>query len=507
MSGFINRRRFIKDAGLSAAALALMPYAAKAQKRGNLKLAGPPKNIVILGGGLAGLAAGYELKRAGHKVTILEARKQPGGRVRTLRNFSDGQYAEAGALSFPQEHAFTWGYATDFGLPIQLSFRFGLESVAHIRGSRFRIGAGGAADIPFSLKSNERQAGVYGLPSLYLGNFMNQVGNPRKPGWPPESLRELDDISLGQLLRDLGASDGAIDIIAASQLGILGFGLDSISALDGVVTEAIATVAAFYEIAGGNDLLPKAFKQRVTKKVFKKKSVALRIEQNENSVTVTYSRKGVIETITADRVICTLPFPVLKDIDVFPAFSPDKQQVMEDIKLTPITRTYLQFRERVWEQDRLDGNGITDLDIQNTYSPTLVQGGRRGILASYAGGQRALDLGAMSEKDRQSRVLNRMGKVFGGLDSRYESGTSQIWHEDEWARGGFAYFAPGQITELLPIARRPEGRIHFAGEHTSLWHGWMNGALESGNRAAEEVNEDESAESITVSSARRFHPV
>ena len=120
------------------------------------------------------------------------------------------------------------------------------------------------------------------------------------------------------------------------------------------------------------------------------------------------------------------------------------------------------------------------------------------MLTSYAGGQRALDLSALSERDRQSFVLRQMGNLFSGLDSGYEGGTSQIWHEDQFARGAFAYFEPGQMTTLLPIAQRPEGRVHFAGEHTSAWHGWMNGALESGNRAAAEVNDAGSAAEMAV---------
>jgi monoamine oxidase len=501
MSSKIDRRQFIKEMSLAAAALALSAGVRRAEARGQITLAGPPKNVVILGGGLAGLAAAYELKRAGHKVTILEARKAAGGRVRTLRNFSEGQYAEAGPVSFPQNHTFTLGYAEDFGLPVIPSIRFGLESIAHVRGSRFRITGGGAANVPFSLKASEREAGVFGLPALYLGSYMRDVGNPRRSDWPPESLRAIDGITLKQLLEDLGASDGAIDLIEASQLGLLGFGLDSFSALDGVVTETIASGGLFHEIQGGNDQLPNALKKRV-KKQFKKQAVVLAITQNETSVTVTYSQGGVVQTITADRAICALPFPILSGIEVSPPFPEDKQRAIREIKLTPVTRAFLQFQTRVWEQDRLDGYGITDLSIQNTYSPTLTQGGKRGILATYTGGERALFWGAMSEKDRQTMSLNKLGSLFNGLSNNYESGTSQIWHEDEWARGAFTYFQPGQITELLPVAQRPEGRIHFAGEHTSAWHGWMNGALESGNRAAEEVNAAESAQAIFIQTSR-----
>ncbi len=502
MSKLIGRREFLRDLSFSAAGLALASGVARARGRGQIKLAGQPKNIVILGGGLAGLAAGYELKRAGHTVTILEARKAPGGRVRTLREFADGQYVEEGPLSFPSSHEFTYGYVRDFNLPLIASGAFGYDSIAHIRGSRFRINGNGSADIPFSLKSSERQAGVFGIINLYLEDYIRKVGNPRSANWPSDDLREIDQISFKQLLEQQGASDGAIDIIAASQLGLLGFGLDSFSALDGVVTEAIASNGIFFEIQGGNDQLAYALKKKV-KKQFKKQSVVRSITQNETSVTVTYTNNDGVQTFTADRVICTLPFPILKEIEINPPLSEDKQRAIRELKLTPVTRTYLQFRSRVWEQDRLSGYGLTDLEIQNTYSPTLTQQGQRGILVSYAGGQRALDLSAMSERDRQDFVLRKMGNLFNNLSNQFESSASTVWHEDKWARGAFAYFEPGQMTTLLPVAQRPEGRIHFAGEHTSVWHGWMNGALESGNRAAEEVNAAESAETITVQASAR----
>jgi monoamine oxidase len=487
MSDKINRRQFIKDLGLGAAALSMLPNISMASGRGNLALQGAPKSVVILGGGLAGLAAAYELKKAGHTVTVLEARKQPGGRVRTIRDFDEGLYAEAGPVAFPESHTFTWDYAREFGLQLRLALRIDLDSLCNIRGQQFRIGPSNNT-IPLNLRASERQAGMGGIIPLYLGDYMRDVGNPRRANFPPASLREIDAISLRQLLINQGASDDAIRIIEASQLGVLGFGLDSVSAMDGVVTEAIASDAAFYEIAGGNDQLPAALKKKV-KKQFKKAAVVTRIEQNANGVRVTYSQGGEILTLDADRAVCTLPFPVLKNIEVSPAFSAEKQRAINELKLTPVTRTYLQFKRRVWEESKLSGYGITDWDVQNTYSPTLTQPGTRGILASYAGGQRALDLGALSDSARQAAVLDQMGDLFGVTNKQLNFSISQIWHTDEWARGAFTYFEPGQMATLLPVAQQPEGRIHFAGEHTSAWHGWMNGALESGNRAAEEVNE------------------
>jgi monoamine oxidase len=487
MSKRLDRRKFIKEVMMGAAGLSLVPGLRIASRRGGLQPAGNPKNIVVLGGGLAGLSAAFELGKVGHNVTVLEARKYPGGRVRTLRGFIDDQYAEAGALSFPQIHEFTWGYATDFKLPIRPAFQPGFDHIADIRGSTFRIMAQGTANVPFPLTQAERQAGVFGIISLYLAQYMSDVGNPRKPGWPPDNLAGLDQISCKQLLQNLGASDGAIDIIQASQLGLLGFGIDSISALDAVFTEAITSNAGFYEIIGGNDLLPQTLRQNM-QAAFKKKSIVQSVTQDDTGVTVTYTRNGGMQTISADYAVCALPFAVLGGIEINPPFPDDKQKVINELKLTPVTRTYLQFGSRAWEQENLDGFGITDIPVQNTYSPTLTQGGGSGILVSYAAGQNALDLGNMSEGDREAFVLRKMDILYGSLDGKLQEGASQIWHQDPFAGGAYTYFQPGQMAAFLPIAQRPEGRIHFAGEHTSAWHGWMNGALESGNRVADEIN-------------------
>lgn len=95
----------------------------------------------------------------------------------------------------------------------------------------------------------------------------------------------------------------------------------------------------------------------------------------------------------------------------------------------------------------------------------------------------------MKEAERIRFTLEHMEKVYPGIRQNFEGGTSKCWDEDEWARGDYAWFKPGQMTSLLPHIARPEGRVHFAGEHTSPWTGWMQGALESGIRAAREVNE------------------
>src|SRR6185369_6668957 len=100
--------------------------------------------------------------------------------------------------------------------------------------------------------------------------------------------------------------------------------------------------------------------KKKVKKQFRKSAVVKRIEQDQTSVRVTFETPDGIESIIADRVICTLPFSILKEIDVTPAFSEEKQRAINELKLTPVTRTFLQFRTRVWEQAGLSGYGLSD---------------------------------------------------------------------------------------------------------------------------------------------------
>jgi len=187
-------------------------------------------------------------------------------------------------------------------------------------------------------------------------------------------------------------------------------------------------------------------------------------------------------------LICTIPFSVLKGIEIVPPFSPEKQRAIAEQSYDSVTRIYLQTRTRYWESEGLNGFAITDLP-EEIWHPTFDQPGRRGILVSYQSGAQAQQMAAMRENERTNGTLERMEKIFPGLRNNFEGGTTICWDEDEWARGALSILKPGEMFSLLPHIAKPEGRVHFAGEHTSAWPGWMQGALESGHRAAHEVNE------------------
>jgi monoamine oxidase len=122
------------------------------------------------------------------------------------------------------------------------------------------------------------------------------------------------------------------------------------------------------------------------------------------------------------------------------------------------------------------------------YERAINQPGTRGILESYMAGPNARRATAMSERERLALALDGMAKVYPDIREQFEGGASKSWDEDEWARGAYAWFAPGEMTSLMPHISTPDGRVHFAGEHASPSPGWMEGALESAERVVREID-------------------
>jgi monoamine oxidase len=241
------------------------------------------------------------------------------------------------------------------------------------------------------------------------------------------------------------------------------------------------------EIVGGMDALPEGFYAALQDRVrFGAEVHAL--DQDADQVTVHYKTESGRFTATADHVVCTLPFPVLRTIEA--PFSPQKRRAIRQLNYHASTKVLLQVRNRFWEEEGIAGGAtVTDLPIRRMNYPTPDPSTTRGILlASYTWGQDALQWGAMDPETRLEEALQDVAQIHPRIRDEFEVGASHAWYSDRWARGAFALFAPEQQSTLQEAIVRPEGRIRFAGEHCSLYHAWIQGALESGIRAAREIN-------------------
>jgi monoamine oxidase len=492
-SGF-TRRELLKRAALSLPALAALPRLSFGAETPPRQPAGPPRKVIVVGAGLAGLAAAWELVQKGHDVTVLEARHRAGGRVYTLRDFADGLYAEAGAITFSDGYRHLMRYAETFKLATAPVQRSPLATVYHLRGKRFEVKPGTKPEWPYALKPDEQGLLPVQLVSKYFSTtdkLADPLG-PADPAWKPEPFLDWDKLTLARFLEQQGASREAIALLG--DVLWWGYGWPEVSALHRLVSD----VALFYfgqtarVFEGGTDRLAQAFATALRDRIRYGNPVA-EIHQDRARVRVVVRQGDGHETLEADRLICTVPVPVLKKIRFAPDLPARKRRIFEKLEYLPVTRLYLQARRRIWIDAGHAGASSTDLPIQLVTEHPFARPedqGPRGVLECHTKGAQARRLDAMGPDARLALAAGELDKVHPGFRGVYEGGTSVSWEADPWAGGGYAWWKPGQMTEWLPELVRPEGRIHFAGEHTSWMARTMEGALESGNRAAGEVVAD-----------------
>ena len=484
----MRRRDFLKQSAIAAAILPALAQRGFAFGRKPLGRSGTPKRVIIIGAGLAGLSAAYELTQAGHDAVVLEARTHPGGRVQTLRDpFPEGLYVEAGAARIPNHHHFTRQYVELFGLTLEPFEPAALPHVYHVRGKRIEVTPGQNVDWPYNLTAEERALGANGMRQKYIGSMLDELGDVTDPAWPPPALlRKFDPMNRSDLWRSRGASEEAIALLS---LGGIDDRIETWSALFMLRNQALNRELRSYDkIRGGNDLLPKAFAERLADRIHYASPV-VRIEQDAHSVKAVFQQVDSYHTLTADHLICAVPFTVQRDIEVAPAFSVEKQRAIEQLPYLSASKIFLQSKQRFWTSEGLSGFGATDLPIGQVWDVTYKQSGSRGILQAFPLSLHSRRVTQMTEMQRIRHALEQVEMLYPGMSAQFEGGVTKCWDEDRWARGVASFYKPGQFTSLLPHVARPEGRIHFAGEHTSVWiDGWMQGALESGNRVAAEVH-------------------
>ncbi|MGH2585966.1 MAG: flavin monoamine oxidase family protein, partial [Dehalococcoidia bacterium] len=241
-----------------------------------------------------------------------------------------------------------------------------------------------------------------------------------------------------------------------------------------------------FVVDGGSDRLPRALTDGLDARI-RYNAPVVRIAHGSDGVAATYLDEGTPRTIDGTYLICTIPFPVLRGIAVEPAFSAEKGRAIDELSTTAVTRVFLQARTRFWEEQGLPATAGTDCSLGVCTDVTALQPGPHGIIESYQAGAYARRTSALSLPEQLAQTGVEMERIYPGIAAACDGGAAYAWHEDEWARGGYAWSRPGQMAALEPHIGTPEGRVFFAGDHASPWPGWMQGALWSGLRAARAI--------------------
>jgi monoamine oxidase len=493
MSKLANRREFLQFV-TTIGGSGLLPAFGTSQNA--VADSGPGcngKRVVILGGGLAGLTAAYKLMNQRYEVIVLEGQDRVGGRVLTVRDGLKGNgHVEMGATRIFSTHSATLKYVEHFKLGPLVPYDSG-KPAFYMRGRRF---VQPPADQPWPIAdmSDAEKANPFAFLGPYLGAGFKALGNLESSAWPDDqpTALHLDEITLEQYLLNQGASRGWIDWFCALE--------GNIKRINACAGFAVVKVSAGREgeppasIAGGNDRLPKAFAAALGSLV-KLKCKVVRLEQSAREVAVTYvDTQGRQNQVRADRCVCALPFSTLRKVTIAPAFADDKMHAIESLRYMAAARSHFQTRTRFWTSDPLGSLGGLNLvgtdgfagRIWNTSSqqanPVM------GMIHAYMFDVEASEYAALPDRIDATRQHISDNLLPGLTPDQVVASADKVWQDDPWVEGGWGSPGLNEMRDLHQARRRAEGRVHFAGDHTSkLWLAWMNGAIESGERAADEI--------------------
>lgn len=492
--------------------------------------------IGVIGGGLSGLSAAFELRKLGADITILDSNdRRIGGRVYTYYFDEEGRYYnEFGAQRIPVTHETTWHYLNLFGLntrPLSVRRR---NNFIYVHNTRLRT-TDSIEQILYplyDLTPQERNTPWAELTDYAFLYMMMQLPPDIRaqliqilPEYSPEYLT-FTNYTVRQTLENLGLSQGAISLISGVDPGT--GALFDISYAENVHEEYTLDYRNTYNIAGGMVNLPYAFVQsfftdnlpqyenippsQLGTVTFRPGQTVTGIYELQGSNQIVLAHRNVRDLSKSedafDYVVCAIPYSTLREVDIKPRFSNQKMQAIFEFNYTNSQKTAFLCKERFWEQDTdygrmVGGFSQTDLPIQYIFYPgdhllcpdvSSCSPNEPGVLtASYNYHLNATRVGNMQPALRYELIKENVEEVHGlprgFLDSIVKDHKTVVWDNEPFIRGAFAQALPGQKELFSYEMLKPEfnQRIFFAGEHLSTKHGWMQGALFTGKDAGNQL--------------------
>lgn len=476
---------------------------------------GTTKKVTIIGAGVAGLVAAYELEKRGHLVEIMEGSNRIGGRIYTHRFHSgpDAPLIELGAMRIPVKHRRTMQYVTKLGLADKVRTFNTLfsDTDSYCTTSAGHTRVRDAAKMLTTDFLRTLPDGRYSDDTILFGAWLTAIGDAIAPSDFRDSLRgdfrlELLDLinqfDLSPFLRgdnrdrvDMHAFFAVHPEVRMSNNGRLNRFLDDILSETG---------PDLVRLRGGMDQIVRRLAGRIRGPISCGQEV-VGIDSCDDHVTVAVRDGDHILARRCDYVLCTIPFSVLGRLRLT-GLSEDKMAVIHDAKYWSATKVAFHCREPFWESDGISGGAsFCGGNLRQTYY-CPVEGdpaGGAALLASYTIGADADALGCLPANVRHALVLQELSKMHPDLlhPGMVLDAVSLTWGQHWWSEGA-ACVRWGKDTRACERERRratrPERRLFFAGEHCSSTTAWIEGAIESAVRAVHEIHFDQPRRLVPV---------
>ncbi len=483
-------------------AMTALGFAAESDYKGPFKLDGDPKgaSVLILGAGLAGLVAAYELGKAGYRVQVLEYENRAGGRCWTLRGgdrfteiggaeqrceFDRGLYFNTGPWRIPYHHRALLDYCKRFGVALEPFVHVNHNAYVHAKDAM-----GGKPQ-----RYRHVKADFHGHVAELLAKTINQNQLDAR-------VTREDQEKLLEHLRVWGALDRNYAYVKGEiSSDRRGFDKDQGAGLPGepepsqpLQLSDVLNMGLWSQFGsrheydyqspllqpvGGMDAIVRGFLREVAS-VVRLNSKVISIRQDGNGVTVSYedTRRAGTQTARADWCLCTIPLTVLSKIEM--NVGPPMRSAISAVGYSSSLKVGLQFKRRFWEEDEAIYGGIsfTDLAVRQISYPSNDYHSANGIvLGAYPGGTYAREFAALEPQARVRRAVELGAAIHPQYEREFENGISVAWDRIASAQGGFATWPDGVRAQHYANLCSFDGRIALAGEHASYLSAWQEGAV------------------------------
>lgn len=421
--------------------------------------------VGIVGLGAAGLRTAMLLEKAGVHVTLFEARRRLGGRIHTVVH--DEIAYDAGGEWLDADHHRALNLLQELGIEP--------DPTASWPGKVIYQGEECWDDTLWT-DSLEDDLRVEAAAKELCRDL-------QLPPWRNTHRRELESRTLGDFLRENTSSSRGLWWVWANFRSDEGEDPDKISLLGWLCgymhyLDRDAGAMSAFRVPGGMSVMIDAMAKTLDARPHLG-AVLRRVRQDSEGVCLQFDSHEV----EFDRVVLTLPPPALELVVFEPALTGPKRCAIEACEMGSAIKISLQFDSPWWREEGWTGSMLCDSPLQQIWDGTR---GTAPILSAYICGAEATKHWTAQDNPVKA-AIEELSRLVPKAKSHFVRGWIHDWNEDQYCRGPFSHLAPGYALNFMEHIAPPDGCIHFAGEHTALWTGFIEGALESAERVTEEV--------------------